>query len=425
MKKIFLAVFLSIPSLLLAQDRCGVAIADKKLQEKYSNWLQRKANFERQIQTLQLQNNRQARIDDKVYQIPVVVHVLHNNISNAIGGNNISDEQINSQIKVLNEDYRRKEGTNGYNTNLLGADMEIEFVLAPFDPYGNTSTGITRTYTNQNGFNLLDDKTAIANIIQWDTDKYLNIWVVKGLNGVIGFAGFPYDSKLDGLGANTQNISEQDLFDGVIIDYRNFGTCCGTLSQNYNLGRTTTHEVGHWLGLLHPNGDENCGTDYCDDTPQIEKLNLTTSCDKITSNCVEKVTNMIENYMDYSPDRCMNVFTNDQKIRTRAALNLSIKRQTLLNNIEPLGETKQLSLSVEPNPINISKNIRLKITFTGEKNLLIRIFDFQGSLVQEESLSNQKSNFISLKNESLRAGNYIVNVSSDNESVSKKIIIQP
>jgi hypothetical protein len=134
---------------------------------------------------------------------------------------------------------------------------------------------------------------------------------------------------------------------------------------------------------------------------------------------------MIENYMDYSPDRCMNVFTNDQKIRTRAALNLSIKRQTLLNNIEPLGETKQLSLSVEPNPINISKNIRLKITFTGEKNLLIRIFDFQGSLVQQESLSNQKSNFISLKNESLRAGNYIVNVSSDNESVSKKIIIQP
>ena len=425
MKKILFAIFLSIPSLLIAQDRCGVAIADKKLQEKYSNWQQRKANFETQVQKIQEQNKNQARITDKVYQIPVVVHVLHNNANNAIGGTNISDEQILSQIRVLNEDYRKKEGTNGYNTNAVGADMEIEFVLASTDPDGNTSTGITRTYITQNGFSFVDDKNTIAKIIQWDSERYLNIWVLKGLNGVIGYASFPYDSKLDGLGGSSQDIAEMELFDGVLIDYRNFGTCCGTLSSTYNLGRTTTHEIGHWLGLLHPNGDVECGTDYCNDTPQIEKLNLTTSCDKMTSSCVVRVTNMIENYMDYSPDRCMNIFTNDQKSRSRAALSLSIKRQALLNNIEPLGETDKLSINIEPNPVSTGKSIRLRTTFKGEQNLLIRLFDFQGRLLQEESLQKQKSNFINLKNESLREGQYIINVSTESESVSQKILIQP
>jgi hypothetical protein len=106
-------------------------------------------------------------------------------------------------------------------------------------------------------------------------------------------------------------------------------------------------------------------------------------------------------------------------------LSLSIKRQALLNNIEPLGETDKLSINVEPNPVSTGKSIRLRTTFKGEQNLLIRLFDFQGRLLQEESLQKQKSNFISLKNESLREGQYIVNVSTESESVSQKILIQP
>ncbi|MBB6005675.1 M43 family zinc metalloprotease [Arcicella rosea] len=431
MKKILFSFLIIFPFILSAQDKCGVVMNDKQLQAKYSSWNQRKANFEAQIQAIQAQRkNSSARVEDKIYTIPVVVHILHNNVNNIIGGANninIADAQIKSQIQILNEDYRRQLGTNGYNLNPLGADMEINFKLADVDPDGNATTGITRTYVKQTGFNFVDDKNQIAEIIQWDNEKYLNIWVTRGNNGVIGYASFPYDSKIEGLGANSSNIAEQELFDGVIIDYRNFGNCCGTLSQTYNLGRTTTHEVGHWLGLLHPNGDENCGTDYCDDTPQIESLNLNTTCDRLTSNCgSERITNMIENYMDYSPDRCMNVFTLDQKNRTRAALSLSVKRQVLLNNAEPLSNTEQLQVSVEPNPINSSTDgsIKMRVTFKDEQDLIIQLYDGRGILIQEKNLIKQKSGFFYLSSESLATGYYILNIKTNTENISKKVLVQ-
>lgn len=431
MKKILLSILILLPYILSAQDKCGVVLNDKKLQEKYGNWNKVKATFENQVKSLQVQRkNSLARVEDKIYTIPVVVHVLHNNVNNIIGGannSNISDSQIKSQIQILNEDYRRQLGTNGYNTNPVGADMEINFKLAQVDPDGNSTTGITRHYIKQTSFNFYDEKKQIAEIIQWDTEKYLNIWVTRGSSGIIGFASFPYDSKIEGIGSDAQKISEQEIFDGVIIDYRNFGNCCGTLTQTYNLGRTTTHEVGHWLGLLHPNGDENCGTDYCDDTPQIESLNLSTTCDKMTSNCVTRVTNMIENYMDYSPDRCMNVFTLDQKNRTRVALDLSMKRQALLNNAEPLSDSEQLFVNVEPNPINpnINGSIKLRVTFKNEQDISIQLYDERGSLLQEKNLTQQKSGFFYLNAETLQLGYYMVRIRiSSGESISKKILIQ-
>jgi len=430
MRKLLFILIILLPSTLLAQDKCGVALDNKKMQEKYSDWNQRKSLFESQIQVIQNQRkNSLARIEDKIYTIPVVVHIVHNNTNNVIGGANninISDAQIMSQIQILNEDYRKKLGTNGYNTNPVGTDMEINFKLADRDPNGNATTGITRTYFRQSGFNFVEEKTKIATIIQWDNTKYLNIWVTRGNNGIIGYASFPYDSKLEGLGANSQNISEQELFDGVIIDYRNFGNCCGTLSQSYNLGRTTTHEVGHWLGLLHPNGDEYCGTDYCNDTPQIESLNLNTTCDKLTSNCTStSIANMIENYMDYSPDRCMNVFTVEQKNRTRAALSLSTKRKLLLDNAEPLTDSERLQVTVTPNPINpaVNGSIKLKVTFKDEKDLLIQLHDLRGILVDEKVLTQQRSGYYYFDSESLATGYYIVNVNASGEIASKKVLI--
>ena len=175
---------------------------------------------------------------------------------------------------------------------------------------------------------------------------------------------------MQGLEATASDIAAQNIFDGVIIDFRNFGTCCGTLSQTYNLGRTTTHEVGHWLGLLHTTADEACGNDFCDDTPQIESLNLNTTCVPINSNCsgVQRA-NMIENYMDYSPDRCMNIFTNDQKTRSRLALDLSLKRKRLLASLEYC--QKQIH-----SPLVLSR-IHLKILHLLERNLQVKkIFIF-------------------------------------------------
>lgn len=431
MNKVILLFLFLFSTTIFAQDKCGVALAEKKRSEKYSNWKYRKAQFEAQLQAVQnLRKSNSARIENKIYTIPVVVHILHNNLNNVIGGpnnTNISDAQIKSQIQILNEDYRRQSGTNGFNSNPVGADMEINFKLAETDPDGNFTNGITRTYVKQIGFNFVDDKNQIAEIIQWDTEKYLNIWVTRGKDEVIGYAGFPYDSNLDGLGSTSQNIAEQELFDGVIIDFRNFGNCCGTLSQTYNLGRTTTHEVGHWLGLLHPNGDENCGTDYCDDTPPIESLNLNTTCDDIISNCgSSSIKNMIENFMDYSPDRCMNVFTLDQKNRTRAALSLSVKRQMLLDNSEPPTNTEKLQISVEPNPINPNTdgNIKLRITFADEQDLSIQLYDNRGTLIQEVNHSKQKSGFYYLNASSLVQGFYIVAVKTANESKSSKLMLR-
>jgi hypothetical protein len=422
---IFLSLVFSFG--LQAQYRCGVPLSDAKMSEKFPAWQQRKSIFEAQLQQKALQDkNANSRMVSKVYTIPVVVHVIHNNAANFIGGTNntnISDDQIKSQIKVLNEDYRKKTGTNGFNTNAVGADMEIEFVLASKDPNGNATTGITRTYTKLDNFDFIEQTQDIAKIINWGSDKYLNIWVVRSNGTTIGFSGFPYDSGLEGLGSTLKDIAEQEIFDGVIVDYRNFGL---TNSQAYNLGRTTTHEVGHWLGLLHPTGDTPCGTDYCNDTPTIESLNGNLSCNPITSTCKNiKVVNMIENYMDYSPDRCMNVFTNDQKNRTRNALLLSVKRARLLASVEPLVETQNLALSIEPNPNNpLLGNARVKITFSGQQDLNISVIDLRGTVIYQESYAAQKSNYFTLTTSGLSDGMYVVKVTSNDQTSTQRMIIQ-
>ena len=420
----FLLIF--IATLSFGQERCGFSAGNKTRQLKNPNFIQQQSTFEYHIREIQKNlNEGNARVTADVYRIPVVVHVVHNNASNFIGGENntnISEEQIKTQIKVLNEDFRRKVGTNGYNTNPVGADMEVEFELASKDPQGNVTTGITRTYNPQDGFNLQNDGEVLAKIVQWDYERYLNIWVVKSKNGTIGYSEFPYDSNLIGLESTPSDIARQQVFDGVVIDYQNFGTCCGRLRGSYNLGRTTTHEIGHWLGLLHPNGDETCGNDYCNDTPQIERMNDGITCDRLTSNCGGVVrTNMIENYMDYSPDRCMNIFTIDQRNRTRAALQLSLRRKKLIANINPLPETESLNITVQPNPVTAISNV--KVLFKGEKNVTIEVYDMRGAFVYRENYESQKSSFYNLRTNELQNGTFILRIKAGDETSSQRIII--
>ena len=426
MKKYLGILLVFISTFGFAQERCGFSIGNKIKQVNNPNWIKQQAKFEYQLKLLENRvEGQNLRVTEKIYRIPVVVHVVHNNASNFIGGannTNISDEQIKSQLKVLNEDYRKKVGTNGFNTNPVGTDMEIEFELAQKDPKGNVTNGITRTYVSRQNFDLQYENQVLANIIHWDFEKYLNIWVVKSKNGTIGYSEFPYDSDLIGLESDASLVAGQSLFDGVIINYTNFGTCCGNLSSNYNLGRTVTHEVGHWLGLLHPNGDLNCGDDFCDDTPQIEKLNNGNTCNLLTSNCGGVVrTNMIENYMDYSPDRCMNIFTNDQKSRSRLALSLSLKRKKLLLSLETLEETEKLTVSIEPNPTKSIANLR--VLFQGEKNIIISVFDMRGIYVYEDIYDSQKSSLFNIKTENLLTGTYIIRVVAGSETSSQRIVI--
>jgi hypothetical protein len=432
MKKLITFCLLLTTTITHAQERCGFGLAEKT-RAKNPAWLRQKAEFEYQIRQENAKSEgANLRVADKLLKIPVVFHIIHNNPVNIIGGANnanITDEQIKSQIVALNEDYRRKAGTRGFNTNPVGADMEIEFELASKDPKGNPSTGITRTFIDQNQWDFLDEYKNIAGKISWDFEKYLNIWVLRGNGRTIGYSEFPYDSKLIGLEATPVDIAEQNIFDGVIVDYRYVGTCCAVTSATYNFGRTLTHEIGHYLGLLHPNGDENCGTDFCDDTPQIENLNNSTSCSALTSTCGGvKRTNMIDNYMDYSPDRCMNIFTNDQKKRSRSALSLSIKRQRLLINaelalgIEPVNANNK-ALQISPNPIHQNTVSKISLQFSGIQNVTISIFNMLGILQNEENYTAQRSNIFALNTDKLRAGQYIVKVKYGEEVATEKIIV--
>ena len=237
--------------------------------------------------------------------IPVVVHVVWNTSSE-----NIPDEQIFSQIDVLNEDFRRlNEDTINTPEMFLGvaADVEIEFCMAGTDPDGNPTNGITRTETTISSFPVGNTMKFASSGGQdaWPTDQYLNIWICDIESGILGFSPYPGGSPST---------------DGIVVDYQNFGYNSPG-GGSYNLGRTATHEIGHWLNLIHIWGDDGggcVGTDYVSDTPNQGSEYYGCPSFPQTS-CGSE--DMFQNYMDYTDDDCMNIFTSGQKNRMQAAIN--------------------------------------------------------------------------------------------------------
>lgn len=316
--------------------RCSSVENELALQQQFPDRLNNK-EFEKWIAPLvSEQKNRIASKSSKVasiISIPVVVHIIHN--GDALGtGENITDAQVRSQIKVLNQDYRKMMGTRGYNNNVVGADTEIEFCLAAVDPSGNMTNGINRREFSNTSFTQTEVNTIVKPATQWDPTKYLNIWVVRFTdNTLLGYAQFPSASGLSGLSSNGGEATT----DGVVIVYQAFGSADdndGTfiLNNTYKYGRTTTHEVGHWLGLRHTWGDGDCSVDdYCNDTPISGEANYDCPASKDTCPASPGV-DMIENYMDYTKDACMNIFTNDQKIRMLTVLENSPRRKELVSS---------------------------------------------------------------------------------------------
>jgi hypothetical protein len=180
--------------------------------------------------------------------IPVVIHVIHNTRSGYIGGpnnGNISPEQILSQIEVLNEDYRRKEGTNGFNTDPVGTDVNIEFHLATLDPSGNPTTGIIRVFNEQASFDINTDDQKLKAISYWPSNRYLNIWVTTLKNKYLGYAQFPDVNNVPGLSP----IGGLEKTDGVVINHTNFGRGTGTVtSKVYGDGRSSLAGSAAYLG---------------------------------------------------------------------------------------------------------------------------------------------------------------------------------
>lgn len=273
----------------------------------FEQWLQRK-----------LANPDNQRTTAEVVTIPVVVHVIHK--GEPVGeGTNISKAQIESQIRILNEDFRKKLGTNGHNTHPVGADVEIEFQLAIQSPEGIPTDGIVRVKGSKNVWDIPDDQTLKA-LSYWNSANYLNIWVCA-LNDFLGYAQFP---ETDLVGIPQNSTTKNPATDGVVIDYQAFGDV-GNVNPPFHLGRTATHEIGHYLGLLHISGDGACPTDdYCVDTPPVN--DQTSGCPSPKPLACTGVEAQIENYMDYSDDACMNMFSQDQKDRMRTVLANSPRR---------------------------------------------------------------------------------------------------
>jgi hypothetical protein len=280
--------------------------------------------------------------------IPVVVHILHNGTSIGVEAN-ISDAQVLSQIRVLNEDFRRKNA-DAIRTPAeflpVAADANIEFVLAKQDPNGLPTTGIVRKQGPKTIY-APEDATLIGQTSQWNPEEYLNVWVVPLVSPFLGYATFP-TSNLPGL-----NFSPTAAIrDGITIDYLFFGTGPGTAANT--TGRTATHEVGHYLGLRHIWGDEaGCELDdFVLDTPSQDNPN-NTICNDNPSRFSCGNSNMIQNYMDYTPDPCMNLFTKGQVDRFDVVLTNSPRRATLVNSRgtkDPILPSRDVSLSKVVNP---------------------------------------------------------------------------
>ena len=307
------------------QKNCGTVSYQEKLdneagtetKEAFEKWMSRKLKEHHAITE---KFTRSAQLNE-VITIPVVVHIIHN--GEAIGsGSNLDESRVTEQLERLNKDFRR---LNADTVNTppeylsVAADTEIEFVLAKRDPYGLPTTGINRVLGTRPVYNLVHN-TELKALSYWPAEDYMNLWVVQ-LESFLGYAQFPV-SNLAGL----EVASENRLTDGVVIDSDFFGNNAGLNPES--IGRTCTHEVGHYLGLRHTWGDGGCGVDdYCEDTPLSNRSNF--GCPDGNS-CGSD--DMVENYLDLSDDLCMNLFTICQKNRMRIVMANSPRRASLINS---------------------------------------------------------------------------------------------
>lgn len=277
-------------------------------------------------------------VDRSLVTIPVVVHVVWNTTAE-----NISDAQVQSQIDVLNADFRRLNSDVSLVPSAfssLAADVNIEFCLATVDPNGNPTNGITRTQTATTAFGTNDQvkSSATGGVNAWNTTQYLNMWVCDISGGILGYAQFPGGS------AST---------DGVVVDFQYFGTV-GTATAPFNKGRTATHEVGHWLNLRHIWGDDGTGctgSDLVADTPNAGGPNYGCPAFPKVSCTNGPNGDMFMNYMDYSDDACMYMFTNGQAARMQALFAPGGFRASLLTS-QGCGTTG--TLCAAPSGLNTS-----------------------------------------------------------------------
>ena len=293
---------------------CGVDQYQKTLEQLQPGTLQQQQRAREAVHTYlrQSTNQQQLRKAETTITIPVVFHILYNTPEQ-----NIPDTQILSQLAVLNEDFRRANADRIHTPShfqAIAGDAGIEFCLASTGPDGEPTTGITRTQTSVAAFSASNNRIKRGNnggADAWDRDQYLNIWVGNIGDDILGWATFPEASTA------SQN-------DGVVLHYQAVGAAPhNPFDTQFNRGRTATHEIGHWLGLRHIWGDyeDTCSdSDGIDDTPNQKGSNYNCPSGILISCNNGPYGDMWQNYMDYSDDACMNLFTQGQVAYMRAVL---------------------------------------------------------------------------------------------------------
>jgi hypothetical protein len=409
MRTLLLGICILVTSSLFAQREC--ATSEYFIQQKSADasLLNKAAAIENFIQNQTLFSAKTEGEGANVIRIPVVVHVLYN-----VASQNISDAQIKSQIDALNRDFR-KQNFDTINTptrfKSFSADVQIEFVLATADPMGRYTNGVVRKHTDVAEWKM-DDKIKYSSQggdDAWDSRYYLNFWVgsMKNLLGYASSVGCTADK------------------DGVVISPSAFGTI--NISSPYNMGRTAVHEVGHWLGLKHIWGDTFCGDDAVDDTPK--QGNFTSGCpNSFRSSCTNgTMGDMYMNYMDYTSDACMNLFTKGQKQRMLFLFNAGGPRNTFLiskglntpwTEAAPVVIAANTEFKFYPNPAvtELTLNFQYDADWIGKT---ISVVNINGIAVSKMKITekNMKINLTSLK-----PGVYFIQGNNGGKKISAKFI---
>ncbi|WP_312176973.1 zinc-dependent metalloprotease [Chryseobacterium sp.] len=375
MKKTLLFFTILIITNVFGQRSCGT---DQKMKEFFANnpdALAKKQDLRNYLTT----KNTNAKNTQTVVTIPVVVHVLYKNATQ-----NISDAQIMSQLAVLNADFRRLN--TDYSSIVpaafqsFSADMELVFCLATKKSDGSPTTGIERKSV-ATSFNFANNYYQSSGLLAWDPTKYLNIWVGDMPSPFLGWAYLP----------DAAGYPE----DGLAIGYKYFGTT-GAAEYPYNGGRTATHEIGHYFGLLHPWGEDGslCGTldndDGCPDTPATNDPHYGGNVfPDNTNTCIPSANGaMFMNFMDYVTDEEMAFFTNDQKtIKTNtmagpraSLLNSNACSFLSVNDVEIVN-----SINLFPNPTTQYISIASPLTKINE----VEIFSSEGRLLKRAVVKNE------------------------------------
>lgn len=377
-------------------DRCSFVEYENQLKKQFPN-RETTEEFEAWLAPY-VEKAKQERLAGKsqsggVITIPVVVHVIHSGEPYGVGAN-ITDEQVMSQITVMNQDYRKMAGTPGWNTNAVGVDTMIQFALAKVDLNGNPTNGIDRVNLCQPSWSTTDIDLTVKPSTTWDATQYMNMWSVNFSDGtLLGYAQFPSSSGLGGLNANGGAANT----DGVVANWSTFGsTAFGPFNMNapYDKGRTMTHEVGHFLGLRHIWGDSSScvvnatdsNNDYCLDTPAAAAPNF--SCPQppvppIDSCPSSPGNDMVENYMDYTNDICMSIFTQNQKDRFTAVMNASPRRSTLKTSIKDVA----IPLFANDAEVKIERNCTPVATCSGSVPVLVSLYNRGNSTLTSAGFS--------------------------------------